>query len=142
MDTTQRQNPDTPARWNRALERAFAQNVAVRQLRNGAWIATRSGGETAYQVTEIACDCHAGEAGDPVCKHRAMLRYLLGTLDVEPMKDAATRKGANSGDNCEPAPVCRECGGSGMVRYHQGGGLSNWIEVRCRRCSPVLAMAA
>lgn len=43
-------------------------------------------------------------------------------------------------DDPDPSPVaaspptCRECAGSGTVRYGCGGGLSNWVEERCRWC--------
>ena len=134
MDTTRRSNQDAPERWQQALNRAIAQGVTVRQLAgSGAWIATSgTDSEAAYIVTRDTCECHAGEAGDPVCKHRAALRRRLGLLAIPAV--------VIEFETVAPAtPICRDCAGSGMVRYHQGGGLSNWIEVRCRRCSLVLA---
>ena len=53
----------------------------------GMWIATStSSAGTAYDVTPWSCECQAGQFGDPVCKHRAALRELFGTLilDTEP----------------------------------------------------------
>src|SRR5215216_7973339 len=53
----------------------------------GMWIATStSSADTACDVTPWSCECQAGQFGDPVCKHRAALRELLGTLilDTEP----------------------------------------------------------
>ncbi len=72
--------PDTPARWSAALDRARREGVSVRQLTaSGAWIATStSDPHAAYEVSVYRCTCKAAEFGDdPVCKHRAMLRYLL-----------------------------------------------------------------
>ncbi len=72
--------PDTPARWSAALGRARREGVSVRQLTaSGAWIATStSDPHSAYEVSVYRCTCKAAEFGDdPVCKHRAMLRYHL-----------------------------------------------------------------
>jgi len=86
METTTkpRSNQDTPERWQAALRRASAQGVQIRQIQCGAWVAT-SGTDTeaAYLVTSHGCECAAGVALDPVCKHRAALREMLGTLARE-----------------------------------------------------------
>ncbi|MGC4108446.1 MAG: hypothetical protein QM753_19155 [Thermomicrobiales bacterium] len=73
---------DTPQRWQKALERAQHGGLQLRQLMgSGAWIVTSErDDEAAYMVTEFDCECFAAEYGDPVCKHRAMLRYRLGHL--------------------------------------------------------------
>lgn len=73
---------DTPQRWQAALERAQRGGLQLRQLMgSGAWIVTsEQDGELAYMVTEFDCECFAAEYGDPVCKHRAMLRHRLGHL--------------------------------------------------------------
>ncbi len=72
--------PNTLNRWNAALDRAEREGVSVRQLTaSGAWIATStSDPHSAYEVSVYRCTCKAAEFGDdPVCKHRAMLRYHL-----------------------------------------------------------------
>jgi hypothetical protein len=73
---------DTPQRWQKALERALQGGLQLRQLMgSGAWIVTSEfDDEAAYMVTEFDCECFAAEYGDPVCKHRAMLRHRLGHL--------------------------------------------------------------
>jgi len=82
--TTRRPNQDTPERWQTALRRASAQGVTVRQIQCGAWVATSgTDSEAAYLVTSHGCECAAGVALDPVCKHRAALREMLGTLALE-----------------------------------------------------------
>src|SRR5215204_2892748 len=84
--TRTRDTADTPARWAKALERAIAQGVTVRQLAtSGAWIATSgSDVEVAYIVSTDTCECRAGAEGDPCCKHRAALRQRLGLLEPAP----------------------------------------------------------
>lgn len=80
--TTKRGN--TERRWVHALKRAHAEGVQVRQLAGcGMWIATSAKDTaTAYEVTPWGCECHAGQFGDPVCKHRAALLEVLGRLRV------------------------------------------------------------
>jgi len=77
-----RQRVDSLDRWRQALARARRGGLQLRQLvGSGAWVATSERDEeAAYMVTEFECDCFAAEFGDPVCKHRAMLRYRLGHL--------------------------------------------------------------
>ncbi len=81
----------TPIRWLQALERAQRGGLQLRQLvGSGAWVATSERDqEAAYMVTEYECECFAAEFGDPVCKHRAMLRYRLGHLPVPQAELAA-----------------------------------------------------
>jgi hypothetical protein len=88
VTTTNRNN--TEVRWKTALRRAHKEGVQVRQLAGcGMWIATSAKNTTtAYEVTPWGCECHAGQFGDPVCKHRAVLLETLGRLTVE---EEATR---------------------------------------------------
>ncbi|HYH11167.1 MAG TPA: SWIM zinc finger family protein [Thermomicrobiales bacterium] len=81
--TTKRGNTET--RWRAALRRAHAEGVQVRQLAGcGMWIATSTKDTvTAYEVTPWGCECHAGQFGDPVCKHRAALLEALGRLTAD-----------------------------------------------------------
>lgn len=81
--TTKRGNTDT--RWRAALRRAHAEHVEVRQLAGcGMWVATSAKDTViAYEVTPWGCECHAGQFGDPVCKHRAALLEVLGRLTVD-----------------------------------------------------------
>ena len=62
----------------------------------------------AYEVVPWACECHAGQLGDPVCKHRAALLARLGrlTLDPDPARAAPV-----SGP--VPEIPCHTCGGYG-----------------------------
>lgn len=85
MTTNTKNRPNTVQRWKTALRRAHAEGVEVRQLAGcGMWIATSaSDPATAYEVTPWGCECHAGQFGDPVCKHRAALHEELGRLSAE-----------------------------------------------------------
>lgn len=76
----------SPARWQKALKRALEQGVDVRQLAtSGVWVATSGTDSTAaYVVTESDCECRAAQEGDRVCKHRALLRHVLGLLPLDP----------------------------------------------------------
>ncbi len=72
--------------WQAVLRRALEEGVDVRQLAGcGMWVApsSRDAG-TAYEETPWECACHAGQHGDPVCKHRAALWMRLGWLSIEP----------------------------------------------------------
>ncbi|MDP9364145.1 MAG: hypothetical protein M3Q10_07960 [Chloroflexota bacterium] len=103
----------TPARWQKALARALAGGIQVRQLAGtGAWVATSaSDPRAAYEVAVTngmahGCACKAGQHGDPVCCHRAAFYHFAGLLDLDPEPEP-------------PAPamsapvVCFACGGSG-----------------------------
>ncbi len=147
MATTMRRTTRqaTPERWQRALERALAAGVQVRQVGStGQWIATSASDPTAaYKVAVTngvahGCDCKAAEFGDPVCCHRAMWFHLAGLLDPEPPTPAAPAPAMI------PAPDCRDCLGEGYRRMQTGGGLPDWWAVPCRcrgRAAPA-ALAA
>ena len=102
--------PDTPARWQAALRRALAEGVEIRQLAGcGMWIATStSEAGTAYEVTPWSCECHAGQFGDPVCKHRAAFRYVLGVLTLDPEPGPPTPIALR-----QPERPCADCHGDG-----------------------------
>ena len=72
----------TPERWQAALERAIEQGVEPLQIAGtGEWVCTSASKlNTVYRTDGVACECEAAFAGDPVCLHRAAVRYVLGTL--------------------------------------------------------------
>ncbi len=80
----------SPARWQRALRRAFDEGVAVAQVSgSGMWVATSGTKKgTAYQLSVTngvvwGCDCLAGLNNDPCCKHRAAYWHRQGLLDLD-----------------------------------------------------------
>ena len=85
-----RQRQVTPERWQAALRRAYDDSLDLFRVNDtGEWFATSASertlsGGTVYRVSRDACSCPAGAAGDPVCKHRALLLAELGYLDLDP----------------------------------------------------------
>jgi hypothetical protein len=76
--TNIRQKVDSPARWQRALQRALLAGLEVRQLAgSGQWIVTSASDPTAaYETDGQSCTCPAAMlGGDPVCQHRAAFRF-------------------------------------------------------------------
>src|SRR5829696_6541706 len=106
----------SPERWQRALARALADHVTVRQVNaNGMWVAT-SGTDTAMayllEVTGSvvhSCTCPAGQFNDPVCKHRARWYYDAGLLDLDPEPEPPT------GASRSPAGRALGAGSSGIA---------------------------
>ncbi len=138
MQSASRTRADSPARWQAALRRALAEGIEIRQLAGcGMWIATSSNqAGTAYEVTQWECECHAGQHGDPVCKHRAALRERLGVLllddEPEPPTPAA------------PA-ACHNCHGHGSGYGTVEGGrmdrVTCWVRGGSGVESPTVAAA-
>jgi hypothetical protein len=124
--------PDSDERWQQALRRAHEEGVEVRQLAGcGMWIAT-SGSDraTAYEVTPWGCECHAGQYGDPICKHRASLLERLGRIRLAQPSDPVRIIECPSCKGLGTVPgtvsqgttwrydnvTCLDCSGSGKVR--------------------------
>ena len=88
----------SPERWARAVTRAVAEGVQVRQINaSGAWVATSGTQVNVAYLLEIvggvvrSCSCPAGEFGDPCCKHAAAYYLATGMLDPEPPAPKALR---------------------------------------------------
>src|SRR5829696_3446475 len=80
----------SPERWQRALARALADHVTVRQVNaNGMWVATSGTDAAMAYLLEVtggivhSCTCPAGQFNDPVCKHRARWYYDAGLLELD-----------------------------------------------------------
>ena len=88
------------------------------------WVSTSASDSTvAYEVTPWGCQCHAGQFGDPVCKHRAIPLEKLGRLHLDPEPDPSA-----------PA-VCTACNGRGSTsgtELFRGRRVS--ISVSCHHC--------
>lgn len=112
MVTAMKQRANTPARRRAALHRAQAEGVQVRQLTGcGMWVATSAvDAHVAYEVTPWSCDCHAGQFGDPVCKHRSALLEQLGCLILEPEPDLTTPESI-----MQSIARCEDCRGGGRT---------------------------
>lgn len=127
--TIQRQA--SPARWQKAVERAISDGVQVRQLAgSGAWIATSGSDSSAAYELEVTgeivqgCNCLAGLNGDPVCKHRAAFYLAVGVLDPKPGAPALAPCGYCYGRGWETVVgksdaefrfACQVCAGAGTI---------------------------
>ncbi len=129
MATTmmRRQRTATPARWQKALTRALDNGIeAFRIAGTGAFVVTSATKlDTVYRTDGDRCECEAALGCDPVCQHRAVVRFILGWLpEPSPPTPAA------------PALIpCRDCRGEGSQRMQTGGGLADWWAVPCRACN-------
>ena len=119
--------PETPARWSAALARATEAGVDVLTIGGDATrvaVESASVPGTIYVVNTAGttCSCPAAQAGDAVCLHRALARFLVGAMDEagRPYPCPACRGG---GVEYDPAvekcgglhPTCLACRGSGFA---------------------------
>lgn len=84
---TEATHPDSVARWQSAYERAVAAGLMIRPGMFGSplWTVTsKSRPDLVYAVSATICGCLAAEHGDPVCQHRALFRFVNGTLPSAP----------------------------------------------------------
>ena len=88
---TRRNRQASPERWQKAAQRAIAENIEVRQVNaNGMWTASSGSDPKLAYVLEVvagvvrSCSCPAGDYGDPCCKHAAKFYLDAGLLDPEP----------------------------------------------------------
>ncbi len=113
--------PESPERWQKALARAMAAGIDVLYV----------GGSDAYAVESQSrpglvflvdaagrtCGCEAATVGDPVCLHRALVRFITNQLDAA------------------QSECCPECSGTGRCQYWTGeGGLDAFVDLPCPRC--------
>ena len=73
---------DTPVRWQRALARARAAGLEVFRVADTGELMVTSASklDTLHRTDGRRCSCEAVLAGDPVCQHRAVARFVLGWL--------------------------------------------------------------
>ena len=89
---------------------SLASTVVVFVSSASARASTSSGG-TAYEVTPWECECHAGPHNDPVCKHRAALRFVLGALKVDRVPEPTPPRATVVARGAEVP--CHNCDGHG-----------------------------
>ena len=100
-----RRNVDaTPQRWEAALKRATAAGLEVFQTADTGELMVTSASklDTLHRTDGRRCSCEAALAGDPVCMHRAVARFVLGLLPASP----------------PPAPTCASCLGKGNLEAY------------------------
>jgi hypothetical protein len=78
----QTRHTESAARWQKALARAIANGLEVFVVNDtGERMVTSSSAlDTLYRSDGRHCTCAAGLAGDPICQHRAVVRYVMGWL--------------------------------------------------------------
>lgn len=109
-------------RWDRALERAHAAGITALPVAGRNWYAVTSSDQSmVYMADRDRCTCPAGQHGDPVCQHRALVRELTAPQPEPPAPAAKI---------AEMIP-CTQCSGSGW----DCSILSNWDAYRCERCA-------
>jgi len=134
MQTITTSGRDLVSRWNRALDRAHAAGITAIPVAGKSWFAVSSTDHTVVYMTDRdRCTCAAGQHGDPVCCHRALVREITTPQPEPPAQVVAT---------VEQQP-CTHCAASGW----QSSRLSNWDAYRCENCDgtgyvPVPAVAA
>lgn len=122
--TMSRTRQATTERWARALDRALHAGVEILTTQDGERFATSASHlDLLYRVTPETCECAAGQAGDPVCQHRAALRSIIGNLPVVTVRvDELIPAGA---------PSCKRCFGNG--EHWAGSGVDSY-RITCPEC--------
>ena len=132
---TRPRRTESPERWRAALERAIQNGIEPLQIAGtGEWVvtsATRLG--TVYRSDGTACECEAALALDPICQHRAAVRFVRGLLapDPEPEPPAAAAPGP------VPTPIRPAlcvCDGRGYLVKPSTLVADQTYRVTCRAC--------
>jgi hypothetical protein len=79
---SRRNHPESAERWQKALQRAIANGLEVFMVADTGerMVTSASQLDTLHRTDCRHCTCAAGVAGDPVCQHRAVVRYIMGWL--------------------------------------------------------------
>ena len=120
-----RRQVDSLARWQAALQRALANGLEVFTVADTGerMVTSASRLDTLYRTDGRRCSCEAALSGDPICQHRAVVRFVLGWLPSATSVDCPNCSGCGvvhyrSGNQ----ERCSECGGSGVKPDHRPSG--------------------
>jgi hypothetical protein len=118
-------------RWMKALDRALANGLEVFVVNDTGerMVTSASQLDTLYRTNGRHCTCAAALAGDPVCQHRAVVRYVMGWLgEPSPSSPAARPAVTRRCLSCTAGKVetwgvsgpigwtaCSVCGGTGAL---------------------------
>ena len=108
-----RTRTESAERWSTALQRSIALGLEVFVVADTGerMVTSASQLDTLHRSDGDICTCKAGLSGDPVCCHRAAVRFVQGRL---------------SDETAAPAD-CSSCTGCGVVVYRT-------FEERCLDC--------
>ncbi len=125
---TRRARTDSAERWDATLKRALSNGLEVFTVADTGerLVTSASQLDTLHRTDGRACTCAAGVAGDPVCQHRAVVRYVLGWLGDGPETPAPALAPVASA-NC---PAC--CGGG--VLFVRECAVAGWPMPECQLC--------
>jgi hypothetical protein len=121
---TTRHRVDTAERWQAALERAISQGLEtfVAADTGDRFVTSASRLDLIHRSDGDRCSCPAALGGDPICQHRAVVRFVTGRLDPEPpTARCPTCYGARVLYDRELErigalyPPCQTCKGAGRV---------------------------
>jgi len=83
VQATQTRRESTPERWAKAIDRALDAGLEIFTTPDGErFVSSASQLDVIYRCDGEHCACQAALAGDPVCQHRAVVRFTLGTIPV------------------------------------------------------------
>jgi len=110
---------ETPERWEKALQRSIALGLEVFVVADTGerFVTSASQLDTLHRSDGDRCTCKAGIAGDPVCCHRAAVRFVQGRLSDETAAPADCLDCCGCGQRWYRggyALPCETCGGSGV----------------------------
>ena len=110
---------ESAARWEKALARALANGLEVFQVADTGerMVTSASQLDTLHRTDGRSCTCAAGLAGDPVCQHRAVVRFVMGWLPEQSPPEGSPSPSAPALVPVTLLPVrpCMWCHGSGRI---------------------------
>ena len=112
VQVQQRTRTASAERWEKALARALANGLEVFQVADTGerMVTSASQLDTLHRTDGDSCTCAAGLAGDAVCQHRAVVRFVMGWLPEPSPQAPALVPGATT-----PTRPCFWCNGSGRI---------------------------
>jgi DnaJ-class molecular chaperone len=101
-----RQRIDSPERWAQAFKRATTLGLEVFVVADTGerLVTSASQLDTLHRTDGDRCSCKAGLAGDPVCCHRAVVRFVEGRIAECGACAGCGVQHFRSGD--QPCPAC------------------------------------
>jgi hypothetical protein len=121
-----RRHVDSLERWQAALQRAIDAGLEVFTAADSGerFVTSASKLDTLHRTDGRRCSCEAAVAGDPVCQHRAVVRFVMGWLPAAETQPEGAECMWCYGTGGTPNGLhqrydrCDVCGGSGVRPNH------------------------